>query len=78
MLTGRLPYPTGTLEQTLRRHSCDPPADIRDLVPMLPPALATLVERLLAHRPKDRPKAASVVRQLISLEIAAISRRRSA
>ncbi|HXG12278.1 MAG TPA: serine/threonine-protein kinase, partial [Gemmataceae bacterium] len=29
MLTGRLPYPPGSVQQTFRRHSCDPPADIR-------------------------------------------------
>ena len=56
MLTGNLPYPTGSLEQTMRRHSCDPPADIRrHAATTLPTALVTLVERLLAHKPADRP-----------------------
>ena len=50
MLSGRLPYPEGSLQQTLRRHSCDPPADIRRHALLLPPELATLVESLLAHR----------------------------
>lgn len=74
MLTGRLPYPSGTIEQTLRRHSCDPPADLRRHAPPLPPALVTLVERLLALQPADRPRAALVVQQLIGLEIAALRR----
>jgi serine/threonine protein kinase len=78
MLTGRLPYPPGTLEQTLRRHRCDPPADIRRLAGPLPPALAAIVDRLLAHRPSDRPKAAAIVPELIGLEIAAIRQRRAA
>ena len=80
MLTGRLPYPPGSLRQTFRRHRCDPPRDIRDVAGPLPGALVQLVERLLAHKPEDRPKAASVVQQLIKLEIAALGRgvRRSA
>jgi serine/threonine protein kinase len=80
MLTGRLPYPPGSLSQTLRRHRCDPPADVRPLAGPLPPALVGLVERLLARRPEDRPKAGAVVQQLIRLEIAALKHggRRSA
>jgi eukaryotic-like serine/threonine-protein kinase len=78
MLTGRLPYPPGSINQTFRRHGCDPPADIRQHAGPLPPVLATLVERLLARRPEDRPRAAAVVPQLIGLEIAALRHRRSA
>ncbi len=74
LLTGRLPYPSGSLRQTFRRHRCDPPADIRRSVPNLPSSLVALVERLLAHRLEDRPSAASVVQQLIKLEIAALRR----
>jgi serine/threonine protein kinase len=78
MLAGRLPYPPGTTRQTLRRHRCDPPADIRRHANLLPPVLVTLLERLMAHRPADRPKAGVVVQQLVTLEIAALRRRRSA
>ncbi len=75
LLTGQLPYPPGSLSQTFRRHHCDPPADVRRHAAGLPPALAVLVERLLAHKPEDRPKVASVVQQLIKLEIATLRRR---
>jgi eukaryotic-like serine/threonine-protein kinase len=78
MLTGRLPYPPGSLRQTFRRHRCDPPADIRRSVANLPASLVALLERLLAHRPAERPRAAAVVQQLIKLEIAVLTRRRSA
>ncbi len=78
MLTGRLPYPTGTVEQTFRRHRCDPPADLRAHRPDLPRPLAAVVERLLARRPEDRPRVARVVQQLVALEIAALRWRRSA
>jgi serine/threonine protein kinase len=73
VLTGRLPYPPGSLRQTLRRHRCDPPADVaRHARGPLPPALVRLVEQLLARRPKDRPRAPEVVQRLVSLEIAAL------
>jgi hypothetical protein len=66
------------LEETLRRHRSDPPADVRAHAPSLPRVLVGLIESLLARRPGDRPRAASVVRQLIALEIAALRQRRSA
>ena len=75
MLTGRLPYPPGSLRQTFRRHRCDPPADIAKLAGPLPAALVALVERLLAHRLEDRPTANAVVQQLVKLEIAALGAR---
>lgn len=78
MLTGRLPYPPGSLAKTLLRHEADPPQEVRTLVADLPGPIAELVRRLLARRPKDRPSAAQVVQQLIPLEIAAIRRRRAA
>jgi serine/threonine protein kinase len=78
MVIGRLPYPPGTVAQTLRRHSFDPPADVRRHAVVLPPGLGQLIHRLLSRRPADRPRAETVVQQLISLEIVAFQRRRSA
>src|SRR6266849_3089372 len=78
MLTGQLPYPQGTIEQTLRHHSSEPPTDIRSLVERLPSGLITLIDRLLARRPEDRPRAPLLVQQLMALEIATGSRRLSA
>lgn len=77
MLTGQLPYPPGDVAQTLRRHECDPPRDVRHYADV-PEPLARLVDRLLAHKPKDRPGAAAVVQQLVGLEIAALRRRKAA
>jgi serine/threonine protein kinase len=81
MLTGRLPYPPGSLRQTFRRHRCDPPADLRQLAGPLPAGLPVLVERLLANQPEDRPRASTVVQRLIEVEIALLRggrKRRSA
>ena len=75
MLTGSLPYPPGSIHQTLRRHHCDPPADLRRLAGPLPPALTGLVGRLLARRPEERPRAAAVVQALVNLEIRRMGRR---
>jgi serine/threonine protein kinase len=78
LLAGRLPYPPGSTWLTLHRHRCDPPADIRKYVGSLPPSLITLLDRLLAHDPRQRPRAAAVVQQLVTLEIAVLHRRRAA
>jgi serine/threonine protein kinase len=78
MLSGRQPYPPGPARLTMRRHRCDPPQDIRRHVPSLPAALVNLLERLLARRPKDRPRAAATVQQLVALEIAALRGRQVA
>jgi serine/threonine protein kinase len=75
MLTGRLPYASGTIEQTMRRHHSELPLDIRRHVSPLPAALAALVGRLLQRKPADRPRAVGVVQQLITLEIAGLRRR---
>jgi hypothetical protein len=47
-------------------------------LPGLPRPLLVLVDRLLANRSASRPRAAAVVQQLITLEIASMSRRLSA
>ena len=77
-LAGRLPYPPGSTALTLRRHRCDPPADIRRCASRLPLGLVTLLERLLVHDPEKRPRTAAVVQQLVALEIATLGRRRAA
>jgi serine/threonine protein kinase len=77
-LTGRLPYPSGSLSQTFQRHRCDPPANLRHSLRDLPAGVGGLVERLLAHKPGDRPRAATVVQQLVKMEIAVLGWRRSA
>jgi serine/threonine protein kinase len=78
MLAGRLPYPPGAVQETMRRHVSEMPADVRRYAPPLPPGLALLVDRLLARQPEERPRAGLAVQQLIGLEIGALRRRRSA
>src|SRR2546423_1337327 len=46
--------PPGSLDQTFKRHGCDPPADIRRFAGPLPDALVRLLERLLLRHPEKR------------------------
>lgn len=76
-LTGELPYPTGSVAVTLARHRDEEPADLEDRPGLWPPGLPSLVSRLMARRPADRPRAAVVVQELIGLEIAALRHRQA-
>jgi serine/threonine protein kinase len=68
LLTGRPPFSGGTLTQKLNRHQEETPTSLHAKRPKLPVELATLVTRLLAKRPEERPQAADeVVRILVSV-----------
>jgi serine/threonine-protein kinase len=54
LLAGRPPFPGGTFVQKLNRHREAEPPDLAGLRPDLPPALVTLVARLLRKRPEER------------------------
>lgn len=53
MLTGRPPFPGGTVIQKLIQHQEDTPPDVRDLNPSVPDDLAAVIVRLMA---KDRDR----------------------
>jgi serine/threonine protein kinase len=78
MLAGKLPYPTGTLEGVFFSRCNQAPEDICSLVDGLPSGLVSLLTRLLARHPADRPKAGAVVQQMLLLEMESGRRRRSA
>jgi serine/threonine-protein kinase len=69
MLAGQPPFPEGTALQKLLRHNADEPPDVRLLRPDLPPRITTLLARMLAKRPSQRPQSAE---ELIA-EIAAFA-----
>ncbi len=54
MLTGRPPFPQGTMLQKLLSHSADPPLDPRTFRPELDEQVVQVVERLLAKQPGRR------------------------
>ena len=53
MLTGRPPFPGGTVLQKLIQHQEEPPADVRALNPEFRVELATIISKLMA---KDRDR----------------------
>ncbi len=54
MLTGRPPFPEGTVLQKLLQHNSDAPPDPREFDPSLPPAVSALVSKMLAKDPLRR------------------------
>jgi serine/threonine-protein kinase len=54
LLTGRPPFPGGSLAQKLLKHQQAEPTPLQELRPGLPAALVTLVRRMMAKRPEDR------------------------
>lgn len=54
MLTGRPPFPEGTVLQKLLSHSSDPPPDVRVFRPELSEDVGRVVQRLLAKQPAQR------------------------
>jgi serine/threonine protein kinase len=70
MVSGRLPFKSGTAIVTLTSIATDPPLPPVELNPDLPPDLNALILGLLAKRPEDRPaSAAEVARRLADLEV---------
>ncbi|QEL19599.1 serine/threonine protein kinase [Limnoglobus roseus] len=55
LLAGRPPFDTGTVWDRLDAHRQIVAPTVTTLCPDIPPALATLVARMLAKRPDDRP-----------------------
>lgn len=54
MLTGKPPFPEGTVLQKLLQHQGDEPPDARELRPDLPAQVLGVVARLLAKNPQER------------------------
>jgi eukaryotic-like serine/threonine-protein kinase len=61
LLTGRPPFPEGTLAQKLLAHQTAEPPAVEALRREVPPALAGLLRRLLAKSPAQRPASAAEV-----------------
>ncbi len=61
MLTGELPFRGKDTMATLLAVTSDAPKSLTELNADVPPALAALVQQLLAKRPEDRPASAQAV-----------------
>jgi serine/threonine protein kinase len=62
MLTGRPPFPGGTVLQKLLQHQEEPPPDVQSLNPKVPADLARLINKLMA---KDRDRRYQSPEQLV-------------
>jgi len=67
LLTGVLPYPDGSVDETMVRHRDGRPESLWDWTGTWPIGMAALVDRMLAHEPAARPTAVGVARELASL-----------
>ncbi len=54
LLTGRAPFPGGSLTEKLLKHQMDEPRPVEELRPETPPAVTAVVRKLMAKRPADR------------------------
>jgi serine/threonine-protein kinase len=61
LLTGQVPFPGGTLGQKIARHLNQEPAPVVRLRPEVPPAVSSVVSKLMAKRPEDRFQTAAGV-----------------
>jgi len=65
MLTGRVPFPSGSVAEVMQAHFTAPPAPIEAARRDCPPALARVVMRMLAKEPEGRfPSLNEVVHQV--------------
>jgi serine/threonine-protein kinase len=68
MLTGRPPFPDGTVLQKLLQHQAEEPTDPRELRADLPEELLKILRRMLAKAPAQRyQQPAALMRDLLSL-----------
>jgi serine/threonine protein kinase len=54
LLSGRPPFPKGTMVQKIMAHTKREPRSLQKLRPDLPPGLPRVVERMMAKSPEDR------------------------
>jgi serine/threonine-protein kinase len=54
LLTGRVPFPEGSVGWKLLRHHTEQPRPVEELRPEVSPALAAVVRRLMAKQPENR------------------------
>lgn len=54
MLTGRPPFPEGTVLQKLLQHQGDEPPDVRVYQPKIPLEIAQIIQKMMAKDPRQR------------------------
>jgi serine/threonine protein kinase len=54
LLTGRVPFPGGSMREKMNRHLSTPPVPLVELRPEVPARLAAVVDRMMAKAPEHR------------------------
>ncbi|QDV48953.1 FHA domain-containing serine/threonine-protein kinase [Gimesia fumaroli] len=54
LLTGKLPFPKGTVSQKIQAHREQTPRPITEIAPKVPADVIAIVEKMMAKRPEDR------------------------
>ncbi len=66
LLTGRVPYPDGSVMNKLLSHQMKPVPSAADLNRSVPAELAAVAARMMAKRPADRPQTMADVRDALA------------
>jgi urea transport system substrate-binding protein len=61
MCTGERPFQGNSVMAVLTSLAVDTPRPVREINPLVPPALAALIDQLLQKQPSDRPESAQAV-----------------
>jgi putative nucleotidyltransferase with HDIG domain len=69
-LTGRTPFVAEAVGQLIVSHACEAPPTLRSIDPSLPDGLDSLVSRMLAKSPEDRPASMRVLRDALAAALA--------
>ncbi|MCO6045281.1 hypothetical protein NG895_15320 [Aeoliella sp. ICT_H6.2] len=65
LLTGRIPFPEGSIGERLLKHQTESPPDLAELCPGMPAELQQLCSQLLAKRRDQRPQSARAVAKVL-------------
>jgi len=66
LLTGRPPFPGGTLPQRILKHQTQTPPSVTKLRPGAPPELVAICERMMAKSPDERYQSAKEIGQALA------------
>ena len=70
LLTGKLPFEANSSAQFLAAHALSKPPPLLSVRPDLPPALASLIDRVLAKNPAERPQSALDLKEALVAALA--------
>jgi serine/threonine protein kinase len=73
MLAGRPPFDDEVLSAVIIKHAMVEAPKIEEFAPEIPPALASVINKLLAKKPQDRPENASAARAMLEASAAGAS-----